>query len=174
VDMSNVYPRARLTNERFPFPLPFSPPRAQLEVASGVDDYRKRTETAEGRIQRLEEENARLSRENDRYKDQVDGLTDRCTELERLLREERGSREDATDALARMKANFERVEDQLARCVAGWGPGRARRRRRRAQHANGNVGCSHPLPPSPFPLLPLLPAASASARPTPPPPARGP
>jgi hypothetical protein len=45
----------------------------------------------------------------------VDSLTDRLQDTERILREERTAREDTTDALARMKANFERAEDQLAR-----------------------------------------------------------
>ena len=80
-----------------------------------MDEYRKRADVAEARILRLEEDNTRLQRENERYRDQVDSLTDRLQDTERILREERTAREDTTDALARMKANFERAEDQLAR-----------------------------------------------------------
>lgn len=98
---------------------PLTPPRnpswLQLEVASGLDEYRKRAEGAESKIVRLDEDNIRLNRENERLRDQVDALTEQLAPFERELRDERQARQDATEALARMKTNFERAEDQLAR-----------------------------------------------------------
>jgi predicted RNase H-like nuclease (RuvC/YqgF family) len=87
----------------------------QLEVASGLDEYRKRAEASESKIIRLEEDNIRLNRENERFRDQVDSITEQLSQMERELRDERQSRQDAVEALARMKTNFERAEDQLAR-----------------------------------------------------------
>ena len=89
----------------------------ELEQATGVDESRKRADAAEARAAYLDEENQRLQRENERSRDAMDALTDRVSSLDRQLREDRAGREDVTEALARAKANCERLEEQLGRCV---------------------------------------------------------
>jgi chromosome segregation ATPase len=94
---------------------PISPPTSQLEVNTGLDEYRKRAEAAEALLTKLEEDNARLQRDNERLRDQVDAMGERAAQSDIELREERMARLEATESLARVKSNVERAEDSLAR-----------------------------------------------------------
>ncbi|RYG55982.1 hypothetical protein EON66_03995 [archaeon] len=94
--------------------------RVQLEAGATeyyVSELRVRATDAENKLEELSRRHAALETEFETMREAKEAAQDRAAESERYRREEQRAKEEALDANTKMRAQIERLTDELNRCV---------------------------------------------------------